>query len=138
MSSLAFATALARSETWSSKVLTLSSVSSICSSPRDTDAPLSAPRARCVPRGGHRSVRLSRSAAEAQLGERGNGVRMGGRLGQHRRLELRLGRVARADVERAKLGGHLDAELGGALAQVHVEVGAHLPVGVQEQPLRLR
>ena len=47
-------------------------------------------------------------------------------------------RVARADVERAKLEGHLDAELGGALAQAHVEVGAHLPVGVQEQPLRLR
>ena len=47
-------------------------------------------------------------------------------------------RVARADVERAELEGHLDAELGGALAQVHVEVGAHLPVGVQEQPLRLR
>ena len=51
---------------------------------------------------------------------------------------LRGARVARADVERAKLHRHLDAELGGALAQVHVQVGAHLPVGVQEQPLRLR
>lgn len=55
----------------------------------------------------------------------------------HWGMRLVGARVARADVVGAELGGHFDAELAGALAQVHVEVRAHLPVGVQEQPLRL-
>ena len=50
----------------------------------------------------------------------------------HWSMRLVGARVARADVVRAELGGHVDAELAGALAQVMVEVGAHLPVGVQE------
>ena len=56
----------------------------------------------------------------------------------HGGMRLVGARVARADVVGAVLRGHVDAELGSALAQVHVEVGADLPVGVKEQPLRLR
>ena len=56
----------------------------------------------------------------------------------HWGMRLVGARVARADVVGAVLRGHVDTELAGALAQVHVEVGADLPVGVQEQPLGLR
>ena len=56
----------------------------------------------------------------------------------HWGMRLVGARVARADVVGAVLRGHVDAELRGALTQVHVEVGADLPVGVKEQPLRLR
>ena len=65
---------------------------------------------------------------------------MGGVRDQAMHWGMRLvgARVARADVVGAVLRGHVDTELAGALAQVHVEVGADLPVGIQEQPLRLR
>ena len=81
-------------------------------------------------------------AVEPEAGRRG-GVGGAGKAGgvrdetMHWSMRLVGARVARADVVRAELGGHVDAELAGALAQVMVEVGAHLPVGVQEQPLRL-
>ena len=54
--------------------------------PRHTNAPLSAPSTACPEVG---TGRLG--SAEAQLGERGHGIRVGGRLGLHGRLELRLG-----------------------------------------------
>ena len=85
-----------------------------------------------------RTARQGASSAEAQPGERSHGIRVGSRLLEHTRLELRLGGVARAHIEGAELQGHVDSELGRPLAQVHGAVGAHLPVHVEEQALRLR
>ena len=56
----------------------------------DTDALNKAPSTARPEVGAGRS-RSSYALAEAQAGERGDGVRVGGRLGHHSRLELRLG-----------------------------------------------